>query len=83
MNLNHTVTYTYAGSNGTLQGRPAGFTSAAGSAIWSYDNGGRLAGVSDGTDTFTYVSGVRSTVGLALPGGVGRVYLGGDYECYR
>jgi len=28
------------------------------------------------------VSGVRSTVGLALPGAVGRVHLGGDYECY-
>jgi RHS repeat-associated protein len=53
--LNQAVTYTYEdGSNGTLAGRPNGYTFGDGIATWSYDGAGRLSAVTDGTDAFAY-----------------------------
>jgi RHS repeat-associated protein len=67
--LNQTVTYTYEdGTNGTLGGRPNGYTSTHASAIWTYDQAGRLETVSNGTDTFTY--GYRYTLNSGLHEGV-------------
>ena len=53
--LNQSVSYTYEdGTNGTLAGRPNGYTFADGTAVWGFDNAGRLAAVADTTDNFNY-----------------------------
>ena len=63
--LNQTLTRTYeTGANGTLAGRSNGYSFPGGSATWTYDNAGRLATITDGTDTFSY--GYRYTVNGAL-----------------
>jgi RHS repeat-associated protein len=63
--LNQTLTRTYeTGANGTLAGRSNGYSFLGGSATWAYDNAGRLATITDGTDTFGY--GYRYTVNGAL-----------------
>ena len=50
-----TLTRTYQdGTNGTVNLRSNGYTFTHGSAVWVYDNAGRVSSVSDGTDTFTY-----------------------------
>ncbi len=70
--LNQAVTYTYEdGTNGTLAGRPNGYTSTPTSALWAYDNAGRLSQISNpqnSNSTFTY--GYRYTLNSGLHEGI-------------